>query len=65
MKQENGSAQAIQNDENLKKYENTKVVNYIKQFRRFADKNPQHKHKGTCSEPNKARRNSDPFDNRF
>ena len=47
MQQENGSIYAIQQHNYLKNYENSKVVNYVKYFRRFADKNSAEK--SSCS----------------
>ena len=39
MKKENGSIEAMKTDKKLKDYQNSRVVNYVRLFRRFADKN--------------------------
>ena len=39
LKKENGSVEAVQTDKKLKDYQNSRVINYIKLFRHFADNN--------------------------
>ena len=42
MKKENGSIEATKKDRKLKDYQNSKVINYVKLFRHFADKGNNH-----------------------
>ena len=37
MKKENGCVEATKKQEKLKKYQNSKLINYVKYFRLFAD----------------------------
>lgn len=37
MKKENGSVEAVKKDRKLKDYQNSKVINYVRLFRHFAD----------------------------
>lgn len=39
LKKENGAKEAIEKDKKLKDFEHTWVVNHLKCFRKFADKN--------------------------
>lgn len=43
MNAHDGSAKAVQSDESLKNYKNSKVMQYIKLFRHFADSNKLNK----------------------
>ena len=41
MNANDGSARAVQSDDSLRNYKNSKVMNFVKFFRHFGDKNKQ------------------------